>query len=56
MHTLLTTPAVTLLFVLVRSFDLAISSALARSVIRAVAYGLVAILALIVVLIALVGV
>ena len=56
MHALLTIPVVTLLFVLVRSADLAISAALARSIIRAVAYGIVAILALIVVLITLLGV
>jgi hypothetical protein len=47
---------VILLFVLVRSADLAISAALARSIIRAVAYGVVALLALIVVLITLLGV
>ena len=47
---------VAVLFVLVRSADLAISAALARSIIRAVCYGIVALLALIVVLITLLGV
>ena len=56
MHGLLTIPTVTLLFVLARSSDLAISAALAHAIIRAVIYGIVAILALIVVLITLVGV
>ena len=45
---------VVLLFVLVRSADLAISAALARSIIRAVCYGIVALLALIVVIITLI--
>lgn len=56
MHSLLTIPAITLLFVLARSSDLAISSALVHSIIRAVAYGVVAVLSLIVVLVALAGV
>ena len=47
---------VILLFVLVRSADLAISAALARSIIRAVCYGIVALLALIAVLLMLLGV
>jgi hypothetical protein len=40
-------PSILLLFVLIRSGDLAISAAIARAVIRAVCYGVVAILALI---------
>ena len=44
-----------LLFVLVRAGDLAITSALAHSYIRAVGYGVVAILALIAVIIILLG-
>lgn len=47
MHTLIQPLVVLLLFVLVRAGDLAISSAMARDTIRAVLYGLVAILALI---------
>ena len=54
MHVLLTLSAVALLFILVRCADLAISAALARSIIRACCYGLVAILALIVVIITLI--
>jgi hypothetical protein len=46
---------IVLLFVLVRSADLAITYGIARSYGRAVAYGLVAILALIVVILALVA-
>jgi hypothetical protein len=56
MRVLFNLSAVALLFILVRSADLAISAALGRSIVRAVAYGIVALLALIVVLIALVGV
>jgi hypothetical protein len=40
-------PFILLLFVLVRSGDLAISAAIARDIIRAVLYGIVAVLALI---------
>ncbi len=46
---------IVLLFVLIRSADLAITYGIARSYGRAVAYGLVAILALIVVILALVA-
>ena len=56
MHILFSLTAVALLFILVRSSDLAISAAIGRSVVRAIAYGIVAILALIVVLISLLGV
>ena len=56
MRILFSLTAVALLFILVRSADLAISAALSRSIVRAIAYGIVALLALIVVLIALVGV
>lgn len=54
LHTLLVPLFIVLLFVLARSADLAIVSALARSYIRAVCYGIVAILALIAVLLTLV--
>lgn len=56
---LLTLTIVTLLFILARSSDLAISNAIAplpaRSIIRAIVYGLVALLALIVLLVVLFG-
>lgn len=52
---LLTLAIVTLLFILVRSSDLAISAGLARSYARAIAYGIVAVLALILTLITLLG-
>lgn len=54
MKALFTAQLAILLFVLVRSADLAISSAMVRSVIRAVFYGVVALLALIVVILALI--
>ncbi len=47
---------VLILFVLVRSADLAISAALGGAIIRAVAYGIVAVLALLAVLVVLLGV
>ncbi len=53
MKALLTAQMVVLLFVLVRSADLAITNALVRSIIRAVAYGIIAILALIAVILVL---
>lgn len=46
---------IVLLFVLVRAADLAITAAYARGYIRAFCYGIVALLALIVVLIVLLG-
>lgn len=56
MRVLFTLQAVALLFILVRSADLAISAGIARSYVRTIAYGIVAILALIVALITLLGV
>ena len=56
MKTLLQPLFIVLLFVLVRSGDLAITSALARGIIRAVCYGIVAVLALIAVIIVLFGI
>jgi hypothetical protein len=56
MRALIQPTFVLVLFVLVRSADLAISAAIARSVIRAVAYGIVALLALLAVLLVLLGV
>ncbi len=53
MRTLIQPLFVLLLFVLVRAGDLAISAAIARSVIRAVCYGIVAVLALLAVLLSL---
>lgn len=47
MKALIQPNTVLLLFVCVRSADLAISSALAKSTIRAVCYGIVAVLALV---------
>lgn len=55
MKAFLTFQGVLLLFVLVRSADLAISSAIAGSVGRAVAYGLVAAFTLFIVLFSLLG-
>lgn len=54
MKTLLTFQIAILLFVLVRSADLAITNALVRSIIRAIIYGVVALLALIIVILLLV--
>lgn len=48
MHELLIPTTVLILFVLVRAGDIAIMSAIARDVLRAVLYGIVAVLALIV--------
>jgi hypothetical protein len=53
MRTLIQPLFVLVLFVLVRAGDLAITYALARSLIRAVAYGIVAVLALLAVLLSL---
>ena len=47
MHQLLSFSVIVLLFVVVRAGDIAISSSVARDVLRAVLYGLVALLALI---------
>ncbi len=52
MKTLLQPPFILLLFVCARSADLAITSALARSTIRAVVYAIVALLALIALILA----
>lgn len=56
MRTLIQPLFVLVLFVLVRSADLAISAAIARSIARAVFYGIVAVLALLAVLLVLLGV
>ncbi len=53
MRALFTAQMVVLVFVLVRSADLAITNALARSIIRAVFYGVIALLALIAVILTL---
>lgn len=53
--TLLTPLFVLALYVLVRSADIAISAGVARDTIRAVVYGIVAILALLVVFVTLFG-
>jgi hypothetical protein len=53
MKALFTAQMVVLVFVLVRSADLAITNALVRSIIRAVCYGVVALLALIAVILVL---
>ncbi len=53
MKALFTAQMVVLVFVLVRSADLAITNALVRSIIRAVIYGIVALLALIAVILTL---
>jgi hypothetical protein len=55
MSTLLQPQFIILLFVLVRSGDIAIGSARARDTIRALCYGIVAILAIIAVVIILFG-
>lgn len=55
MAVLLQPPFIILLFVLVRSGDLAISAGIARDTIRAICYGFIAILALIVVVLTLFG-
>ena len=55
MKTLLQPLFLLLLFVLVRAGDLAISAAIAMSTVRAICYGLVAVLALIAVIITLFG-
>ncbi len=56
MRTLIQPTFVLILFVLVRASDLAISAALAHAIIRAVAYGIVAVLALLAVLLVLFGI
>lgn len=53
MRTLIQPTVVLLLFVLVRAADLAITAALAHSIVRAICYGIVALLALIALLLAL---
>ncbi len=53
MKALFTAQMIVLVFVLVRSADLAITNALVRSIIRAVIYGIVALLALIAVILTL---
>lgn len=55
MHTILQPLFIVLLFVLVRAADLAIAAGIARNTIRAICYGIVAVLALIVVVITLLG-
>ena len=55
MSTLLQPQIIVLLFVLVRSFDIAVSSAIARDTIRAIVYGIVAVLAIIASIIILFG-
>jgi uncharacterized MnhB-related membrane protein len=55
MKALFTAQMVVLLFVLVRSADLAITNALVRSIIRAIVYGVVALLALIAVILTLIA-
>jgi hypothetical protein len=56
MTTLIQSTFILLLFVLVRSADIAISSGIAHDTIRCIIYGIVAILALIAVVIMLIGV
>ena len=56
MRTLIQPTFMLILFVLVRAGDLAISAALAHAIIRAVAYGIVAVLALLAVLLVLLGI
>jgi len=56
MAVLLQPPFIILLFVLVRSGDLAISAGISRDTIRAICYGIIAILALVVVVLTLFGV
>jgi len=55
MRTLIQFQTVVLLFIVIRAGDLAIGAAIARDTIRAVCYGIVAILALIAVIIVLLG-
>ncbi len=56
MHSLFTNSLlIIVIFVLVRSADLAISSAIARDIIRSIFYGIVAILALVFVVLSLFG-
>lgn len=55
MSTLIQASFILVLFVLIRSADIAITSAMARGYIRAVSYGIVAILALIYIVFALFG-
>lgn len=55
MSHLITIPVVALLFVLVRAIDLAISAAIGKAYVRAVAYGLVGLLALLVTLVVVFG-
>lgn len=55
MHTLLQPLFVIVLFVCVRSGDLAISAAIGRDTLRAILYGLTALLALIVIIVTLFG-
>lgn len=55
MKALLTPTIVLIFFVLVRAADLAITAAIGRSFIRAICYGLVALAALIVMIVALLG-
>jgi hypothetical protein len=55
MKQLITFPVVVILFVLVRSADLAISAAIARDIARAICYAIVAILALLAAIVLLFG-
>lgn len=55
MSTLIDPQFILILFVLIRSGDIAIGSAIARDTVRAIVYGIVAILALIFVVLTLVG-
>lgn len=55
MHTLIQPLFIILLFVLVRSADLAICAGIARDTVRIICYGLVAVLALFAVVITLLG-
>jgi hypothetical protein len=55
MHTLIEPMTVVLLFVLVRAGDIAISAAAVRDVVRAICYGIVAVLALIALIVVVFG-
>ena len=55
MHTLIQFQFIVLLFVLVRAGDIAIGAAYTRDTIRALVYGIVALLALIAVILTLLG-
>ena len=55
MKTLIQPTFVTIAFILVRSADLAISAAIGRSIVRAICYGIVAVLALLAVVVILFG-